>query len=255
MTVLGNQWFLPSGIWKPLYQQTYGLVHPTLVAGVVFFLVVVCGVLLGVGRRRPAEVGIEPRKLPAAILYTILVWIGLQIVLAAWYVLWRESLAVANGWNSIDVLRKAGALLGQLFGNALSEEVIFRGFLLMQLALLAERWWPQAPLKSITVALILATSIFALHHLPYLLRTDNYVSPLKVARYLVEIFAIGCLFAWLYWQTRNLFFVVGVHALGNVPTTLWAARGPFWRVDPWIYLLAFIIALAWQRLPATNKER
>jgi hypothetical protein len=85
MAVLGNQWYLPSGLWKPLYQRIYGLLHPTLIWGLTFLLVVICGVLLGLGGRRPAEVGIERQKLPAAALYTCLIWLGLQIVLAAWY--------------------------------------------------------------------------------------------------------------------------------------------------------------------------
>ena len=252
MSVLGNQWYIHSGIWKPLYDQTYGLLHPALVGGVVFFLVVICGVLLGAGRRRPAEVGLEWSKLPAAILYTFVIWVGLQIVLVAWYLSWGQSVAIANGWDGVDTLGKAGALLGQLLGNALCEEIVFRGFLLVQFVLLAQLWWSHQPRTSFVVALFFATLIFAVLHVPFLLRPDNYLSLSKLARDLLEIFTIGSIFGWLYWRTCNLFFVVGVHALGNAPTTLWAARDPLWRVDPWVYLLAIIIALAWQRLPATN---
>ena len=252
MTVLGNQWYFGSGIWKPLHQQSYGLLTPTVTWGLTYLLVVICGVLLGLGRRRPAEIGIEWQKLPSAALYTGLLWIGLQIVLAGWYSAFGQSLAIANGWNGIEVLGKAGALLGQLLGNALCEEIVFRGFLLMQLILLFRRRWPEQPRKAFVVAFLLAAAVFAVQHLPYHLRTDNYVSLSKLAGDQLEVLLGGCILGWLYWQTRNLFFVVGVHSLVNAPTTLWAARGPLWRVDPWVYVLAIAVAVLWRRLPAVQ---
>jgi membrane protease YdiL (CAAX protease family) len=162
------------------------------------------------------------------------------------------ALVVADGWLDQRVLTKLGALVGQLLGNALCEEILFRGFLLMQMVVLFRRRWPHQPRKAFVVALLLATAIFAVYHLPYHLRSDNYVSLSKLASDQLEVFSIGCLIGWLYWQTRNLFFVVGVHAIANVPNTLWAARGPLLRVDSWVYLLAIVAALLWSRLPATQ---
>jgi membrane protease YdiL (CAAX protease family) len=247
ITVLGNQWYVPSGVWKRLYQRTHGLLHPTLMFGLIYLLVVICGVLLGLGRRRPEEIGIEWRKLPVGALYAGLLWFSLQIVLAAWYLALGEPLAIANGWDGIGILGKAGELLGQLFGNALCEEIVFRGFLLVQLVLLLSRQWPDQPRCAFIVAFLLTAAIFAVQHLPLNLRQDHYVSTSKLAGDQLALFLGGCIYGWLYWQTRNLFFVVGAHALCNVPTTLWAARGPLWNVEPWVRLLAIAIALFWRR--------
>jgi branched-subunit amino acid ABC-type transport system permease component len=80
MIALG--WIVPEWLWRPLYDRSYGFVNPWFIA---YTLLVVCGILLGVGRRRPAELGLAWRKLPAAALYTCVVWMSLQLVLAGWY--------------------------------------------------------------------------------------------------------------------------------------------------------------------------
>jgi membrane protease YdiL (CAAX protease family) len=255
MTVLGNQWFLPSGIWKSPVQLSYGLVTPSLIWGLMYLLVVVCGVLLGLGGRRPTEIGIEWQKLPAGATYTCLLWFGLQMVLAAWYSAFAQSFDVADGWFYVDtLLDMAGSLAGQLLGNALCEEIVFRGFLLMQFALIFRSWWPQRPRTAPIVALLLAAAIFAVQHVPYHLRPDRYVSLTKLASDQLWVFLMGCIFGWIYWQTRNLFFVVGVHALANYPTALWATPGPHAAANFWFLVLALVCALVWKRLPLTQES-
>lgn len=256
MTVLGNYWFIPSGVWKPLDERSYGLVNATLIWGLAYFLVVICGILLIVGRRTPTEVGIERAKIPAAIIYTCVLWILVQLGLGLCYVGVGKPLHFANSWNGAKVLSTVGDLLGQLFGNALCEEIVFRGFLLTQCLLLFYMLWPERPTRALVVALWLATAIFTVLHVPYQLTPANYSALSKLACVQVEIFFSGCVFGWIYWQTGNVFFAAGVHALANEPTTLfvWHDLGLLTRGDPVVLLIAVGIAAAWHLLPATDRR-
>jgi len=254
VAVLGNWWYGPSGVWKPVFQHTYGLVNQTLLWGVAASLVVVGGVLLGIARQRPTVLGIDLRNLPAAGLYTAVVWFAVQFLLAGCYVALGKSLAFANGWNDIAVLGKLGGLVGQLLGNALYEEIVFRGFFLMQFFWLFRTSWAHQPMKAFVFALLCATVLFTLPHVAAQLRPDNYRSVARLAWDQAQVFAFGCIFGWIYWQTRNLFFVVGVHALANEPTTLfaWHDLGALTRTDPVVLLIAVAFAAVWHRLPATR---
>ncbi len=257
MNVLGEQWFGPSGVWDPVDQLSHGLLNETLICNVAIFLVVICGALLGVGRREPREVGLEGRKLPAAAVYTCILWIVLQVVLGGCYVGFGRSLAVANGWDDIGILQKAGGLVGQFLGNALCEEIIFRGFLLTQCVLLFRALWPHRPRTAFLVSFCLAALIFTVWHLPYDLRADRYTSLSQLAWNQADHFFWGCAFGWIYWKTRNLFFVVGVHAVQNEPTTLfvWHNLGPLTTTTPVVFLVGVGIAAAWHRLPVRTRDR
>jgi hypothetical protein len=162
---------------------------------------------------------------------------------------------LARGWTDVNVLWKAGELTNQLLGNALNEEIVFRGFLLTQLVLLLRARWPQQPRAAFVVALVIVSAIFAVLHVPTRLLKGEYTSLSAVVIDQTQYVLFGCIFGWLYWRTGNLLFVVGVHALCNQPTTLWAwyDLGPVNRADYLVYALALVIAAAWRRLPATEQ--
>jgi hypothetical protein len=102
--VLANQWFLPRGLWN---QESHGFVNPAIICGVLFFFVI-CVALLVMGRRAPREVGLEWAKLPAAAVYTGLVWISVQVALGSCYLAFGKSLSVADGWKDVTVPEKNG---------------------------------------------------------------------------------------------------------------------------------------------------
>lgn len=256
MTVLGYYWFVPSGVWKPLHERSHGLVNVTLIWGFVYFIVVICGVLLGAGRRTPKEVGIERPKIFAAVMYTCVLWVLVQFVFGLCYLGSGNSIDLANSWYRPNVLSTAGAFLGQLLGNALCEEIVFRGFLLMQCLLLFRVLWPDRPTRAFVAALCLATTIFTVIHVPYYLTPDNYSSLSKLVWDQIIVFFTGCVFGWIYWQTGNLFFAAGVHALSNVPMTLfvWHDLGPLKRTDFVVLFVAIGIGVAWHILPASGRR-
>lgn len=115
-----------------IVDATLGLVDWTLMGSAMVLLVVVGGVIFGLGRLRPAEVGLIAAKLPEAIVVTVLLWIVTQALLVTGAWLSMGEVPINPRWAERGVTVVIGALLAQLFGNALAEEIIYRGFLLPQ---------------------------------------------------------------------------------------------------------------------------
>jgi CAAX protease family protein len=144
----------PSGILKVFAAPTGGLITATLVANFISLAVVVGLVLCLIGGLRLSDLGLRGSDVPIAVVLTISAWIGVNAIEAAWQ-------AVADG-------AVIGALLAQLFGNALYEEILFRGVLLRQ------TYWRLETtrltnLQTLAIAIAISQSLFALIHLPILL--------------------------------------------------------------------------------------
>jgi hypothetical protein len=80
------------------------------------------------------DLGLTKNKLFAGMIGTLLLWIAINMVDLGMTLLTHSSIS----FNS-DIFRNSNVvfaeLLGQIFGNALLEEVLFRGFLLVQIYL------------------------------------------------------------------------------------------------------------------------
>ena len=106
-----------------------------------------------------------------AVVLTISVWIGVNAIEAAWQALADGAVSWAGEWRGLGVTPVIGALLAQLFGNALYEEILFRGVLLRQ------TYWRLETrrltnLQTLVIAIAISQSLFALIHLPILLSGD-----------------------------------------------------------------------------------
>jgi uncharacterized protein len=237
-------WVVPRDFWFSQFRRTYGLVN---FAYLTYTLLIVGVVLLGIGRRRPAEIGLELRRLPAALAYTLLVWIALQAVMAGWYGISGKPIHIANGWSNDQALHKLGLFIGHFFGNALNEEVVFRGFLLTQFVLLLRRRWPRRPRTALVLAMLLHCAIFGAMHVPDRLIRQTYTSLSAVTTDQLELMVNACVFGWVFWRTDNLFFAVGLHGLSNLPTTLfaWHDFGPLTMPVPIVLALGAILAAIW----------
>jgi hypothetical protein len=128
---------------------------------------------------------------------------------------WRRELG--GEWQRLGVTAVIGALLAQLFGNALYEEILFRGVLLRQ------TYWRLETtrltnLQTLVIAIAISQSLFALIHLPILL--SGGMSIIAAFSRLPAIFVAGTAFAVLYARSDNLMLCVGIHALANKPTLL-----------------------------------
>lgn len=103
-----------------------------------------------------------------------------------------------------------------MFGNALLEEIVFRGFLFVQLFLLCGKI-KHHPFR-VTAAMLISQTIFALMHVPN--RNYSGYAGMEFVYDFIQLVILGTVFCLLYWLTRNLFMVVGVHALVNISMLL-----------------------------------
>lgn len=226
-SVVINLVLFPGPFFNPLGRATGGLINATLQAnllGLVLFAVFV----FALGKLRPADVGLERRKLRQALLITALLWAGMQII-----ALVIGGTAVDPLWNQRGASVVLGNLIGQLFGNALVEELVYRGLLLPQLFLkfnISNRG------LRIAAAAAAMLALFVLSHIP-----NRIFMGYSLGEMLIDIpilLGYGLLFTIIYLVTDNLFVAVGVHALVNAPTLITALPFPAQLI-----LIALVVVL------------
>lgn len=183
-------------------------VNGTLVAYTIMLPVVVGFAILLLGGLRLRDIGLRKEDVRAAIGWTVVPWI---VVAGAEALLHIGHFAFDPAWSKPGVV--GGALIAQIFGNALYEEIVYRGFLTVQLMLMLERF---GRTRAAIWGVVLAQIVFASIHVPMLL---NHRTPWpEIAGLMPELFLAGVGLAALYFLTGNLLIVVGVHALVDAPT-------------------------------------
>jgi len=226
----------------PLSRATFGLVSVTLQANLIIIAVVVFGVIFAGARLRPADVGWRSNKLPAAILFTLGLWATLNILAIAGAEFQGLPLALDESWTKPGVTRTFGAFIAQIFGNALAEETIFRGFLTVQLMLIFR---PLGKIAACTFAVIVVQAFFASIHIPML--REHGVSWTDILQTLPELALIGTLLAIVYFATGNLFVAVGIHALVDASMLVVSNGFHIHDYSDFIYLgLGLLAALLWR---------
>ena len=156
---------------------------------------------------------------------------------AAWQAVADGAVSWGGEWRGLGVTAVSGALLAQLFGNALYEEILFRGVLLRQ------TYWRLETTRLTnlqTLEFAISQSLFALIHLPILL--SGGLSPIAAFSQLPAIFVAGSAFAVLYARSDNLMLCVGIHALASKPTLLVTDR--FDLPDNLVFAVVMCIILA-----------
>lgn len=231
-------------------RATGGLVQPTLLFNLLNLAVVLGGVIVAWGGLRLRDVGLRWDRLAAGAAVTAGAWLFVQAASVVWDLAAGRPPLLHPGWSDPGVTTLAGLLLGQLLGNALAEETVWRGFLVPQLYGKLRRrangaGGPSPPLdgRALAAALLLSQAAFALMHVPVRLRSG--VTGAALALSLTQTLALGLFFAALWLRTGNLFVAVGIHALGNYPTPL---LQPAFPPDAGVLFYGVLVAWAWPRL-------
>jgi hypothetical protein len=231
-------------VTQPILTATGGFVQPTLPLYLPVLVLVIGGVMLWGGRLRLRDLSLRRSDLRTGVVVTVGVWLLMQVVGVA-ILLWTgEPLQLNRTWATRGALAAVGALVAQLFGNALYEEVVFRAFLLNQFRHKLQRGLVTAPRWSVLFALVGSQVVFALIHVPSRLVGQGLTLG-QLGPTLVLLFVWGTLLAVVYYRTGNLFVAIGIHAFMNTPTML---VGPSDAGILTAIALGVLIAVLWPRL-------
>lgn len=207
------------GYLDPIHTATHGWINRTLSANVIGLLIEVVIILFIIGKLSSSDVGIPKEKLWLGLVGTFIFWLTINVFDLLTVFLTNSDISFNSTLlNHPNVV--LGGFIGQVFGNALLEEILFRGFLFVQVCLLLGKINHYT--LCMLAGLLLSQSVFALIHIPNRI-ASGYVG----MEYLFDFFQlvfIGVLFAMIYLLTRNLFFVIGVHALLNNPPMLFESN-------------------------------
>lgn len=231
-------WFVsplfPMQALRDLEVATHGWLSVTLIASAGIGAVQLA-IVFGPGRQAPRDVGWRRRTFAPALVGTLALWALMHAGTLAWSFAQGTSLEQAPAWARGAGLA-LGPLLAQLFGTALVEETVFRGYLFPQFVL---RLRALVSARAAWIAGLLASqALFALLHVPVLLYRG--LDGGAIAGTLLMLLCVGLVFALVYAATGNLWLVVGAHALGNAPTLLLAPQGP----HPTLWLMAGLLSIA-----------
>lgn len=234
---VANFWFAGRELYVPLRDASDGLLHPSLQVGlpsVVFWVA-----LMRVGGLRFCDFGWRRADLLYGLLATLLVWVGCHgVALVAQH----DDLA-PNGELEHVPARAVGRLLGQLLGNALCEETLYRGFCLAQFVVLLRARGLSRP-GSAWLAALLSAVCFAVPHVPNRLLYDRYDGFGDVLLDQGRLLCSGLFLAWVYLRSKNLWWAVGLHALANYPSLVveWPARE---ATRAAVSVLGLLVTIAW----------
>lgn len=234
----------PSGMLRIISSPTHGLISSTLVANVLM-LVVVAGFLRLSSGLRLDDMGMRRTGLGVALGVTFLVWIALNLFQAAYALATPAPLIVNPDWGTLGPTRTIGMFLAQVLGNALFEEVLFRGILFQQMRLHFLARGGCSPKKALLLALVVSSAVFAAIHVP--LRISSGMPLAALPAELALLFALGLLLALLYWRTGNLYLVIGVHALSNAPFLLVQQQVDLSTNGEITVVAALLLMLFWPR--------
>lgn len=241
-------WSVLNAPAASLATLTRGLVQPVLVASSVYLALPIVIVMLVIGRLRPADIGLHAKDLPPAVSFAMIVWLATQMCIVGLHWTSGEELNIAEAWK--HPAANLGGIIGQLCGNALYEEIIFRGFFMAQLFVFLRK----APMGSeklkITLGVLSSSALFAMYHVPYRILHDGV--PVTGGMLFGWTF-LGICFCLIWIATDNLLMAVAIHALLNRPTPLLAAQE---SPQELVFLLAFLAVCAigvWRRRGQPSK--
>jgi membrane protease YdiL (CAAX protease family) len=224
----------------PIEDWTAGLITPATLAGSLELVVLVLGCMMIGGRLRSRDLGFR-----GGIARTVLGFGALWIVAHAVVVGGATVAGHGFHWVSVSAVSLAGSFLEAIVGSAVIEEVIYRGFLLVQVYLVMRMASRAKPATAFGIAVVLVQCYFAVSHVPAGMRMG--LDPVTLALYVVEVGLVGVVLAMLFVRSGNIIVPIGAHALLNAPVLL--VGGP---VDVGLVVLVMLFTIIFVLLGEKN---
>jgi membrane protease YdiL (CAAX protease family) len=226
------------------YGLTRNLVRESWIVLPLAALVVLSLLVVAAGRIKLEDVGFNRDYVGRGLGVVAMIWVASQVIGVLPRVVAEQPVVLDRAFEYGSRL-EIGRLFLAAFALAAVEDVALRGFLLAQLYLLFNGDSADGE-KGIGWALAITAVVSCLVTLP---RTLPYPTMELAAIDLGVVLAGSLLLGWLYLRTRNLFFVIGVHALLVAPTPVVAGPrgGGTWFQPLVVAILATLWALLWPR--------
>jgi CAAX protease family protein len=253
IALFANLIVIPHHWLTPISRATQGLIQPGLILAGPMIVIQVVWLLIYAGGLRPVDIGFVPSRIRSALVFTIMLWLVVNAGLAVSDLVNHSPLILDDSWMKLGVLRKAGRFIAQLCGNTPLEEITFRGFLLVQLALIFR---PLGQTRALIIALIVSQLIFALMHIPHLIVVNGHHHFEEFPFPLLELFVLGSIFAIIYIATNNLFISMGTHALANESMQMLSGSTSVYEDIDAFSCIALGVSLLWWwwRLKAARRQ-
>ena len=133
LTLVVNLVFFAGNTFRPLASATGGLLTGSLLVNLVFIGVLIGLIPIGFGRLRLYDLGVIARNVPVGLAYTLGIWGAAQAIHLIAGLVTYGSVSLNRDWSNPGFM--LGMALAQILGNALFEEIAYRGFLFPQLYL------------------------------------------------------------------------------------------------------------------------
>ena len=226
--------------FNPINYYTNNIINGTLAANIMGLAG--CSIIIFIiGRHNMNSIWLSKRKIKIAFLLIISIWMISQISIIAYSFYTKGELIFIQNFNVL-----AGNIIGQIFGSALLEEMIFRGILLIQLYLIFLAKYSNK--LTIILSLSISAIIFVLTHIPNRILT---YTPDNLAFDTLSLIFGSTLLGIIFLKTKNLPFVIGFHSLVNYPSNIIVTNIP---TEPIIFALVIIITLKWDKIIGKETE-
>ncbi len=229
-----------TNIWLDLIEiLTLGMINVTLIVNLG--LIAINGSIIFLRNEiRPKDVGLIKSKILPAIIIIAIIWGLIQLFDLIVMLLQIQTIQVNPSWEINGILPYLGDFASQIFGNALYEEIIFRGFLISQFYILFRNKVKNSKI-TLLLSLFVSQGLFALKHIP--IRLLGGVMGVDLILNLLLLLGLGLVFAIIYLRTNNLFITIGIHSLYNVSLSLFNVEGVFG-----LLILTIILLIVWPKI-------
>jgi membrane protease YdiL (CAAX protease family) len=194
----------------PLYSATHGLIDMLFCISTIFIGLefIIFFKWIGLGAQ---DVGLIRSRVLGGIIAYFSLWGLSQILFIVLGLIDQNTVTIASYWfNPFRYLTIIGIFLTYSIGVAVSEELLFRGFLVPQVWQLTKN---NSPWKRLAITIGISQGLFTLIHIPSIF--FNGFSPLGAVIQLLSIFGIGILLTLIWLQTQNLFIAMAFHGLAD----------------------------------------
>ncbi len=220
-TVSLNLWIFPAEILTPIQTGSRGLIPVTLVANLLLMLIVF-PVIFYLGDLKAVDLalvpagGFGPSSIAIGAVWTGVAWLIVHAASLIYVVAILGTLQFNDLWFTPEGGEWLGRSIGQFFGNAFFEEVLFRAFLIPQfLLLLKKRYRKWSWGKCLFLALLASQLIFAATHIPHRINTGMYSGFVSFLADQTFLLLSGLLLSAVFLLSCNIYAAIGVHALAN----------------------------------------